>query len=51
LCFISAEEIVTKLASKLVATIDEAHKWLKKMDSHSIKEEGMFSAYTGFCAQ
>ncbi|NWS71047.1 TRNK1 protein, partial [Crotophaga sulcirostris] len=35
-----AEEIITKHASKLVATIDEAHKWLKKMDSHREKEEG-----------
>ncbi|KFV47944.1 TPR and ankyrin repeat-containing protein 1, partial [Gavia stellata] len=35
-----AEEIVTKHANKLVATIDEAGKWLKKMDSHRIKEEG-----------
>ncbi|NXL60769.1 TRNK1 protein, partial [Chordeiles acutipennis] len=33
-----AEEIITEHTSKLVATIDEAHKWLKKMDSHSIKE-------------
>ncbi|XP_008939185.1 PREDICTED: TPR and ankyrin repeat-containing protein 1-like, partial [Merops nubicus] len=35
-----AEEIITKHASKLVVTIDEARKWLKKMDSHRIKEEG-----------
>ncbi|KAK2517096.1 hypothetical protein Q9233_013397 [Columba guinea] len=35
-----AEEIITKQANKLVATIDEARKWLKKMDSHRIKEEG-----------
>ncbi|NWR55162.1 TRNK1 protein, partial [Bucorvus abyssinicus] len=35
-----AEEIITKHANKLVATIDEARKWLKKMDSHRIKEEG-----------
>uniref|UniRef100_A0A8C8ASD6 Tetratricopeptide repeat and ankyrin repeat containing 1 n=1 Tax=Otus sunia TaxID=257818 RepID=A0A8C8ASD6_9STRI len=35
-----AEEIITKHANKLVVTIDEAHKWLKKMDSHRIKEEG-----------
>ncbi|KFQ26340.1 TPR and ankyrin repeat-containing protein 1, partial [Mesitornis unicolor] len=35
-----AEEIITEHANKLVATIDEAHKWLKKMDSHRIKEEG-----------
>ncbi|NWR71388.1 TRNK1 protein, partial [Centropus unirufus] len=33
-----AEETITKHASKLVATIDEAHKWLKKMDSHREKE-------------
>ncbi|XP_051466329.1 TPR and ankyrin repeat-containing protein 1 isoform X1 [Apus apus] len=31
------EEIITKHANKLVATIDEACKWLK-MDSHRIKE-------------
>ncbi|KFO94706.1 TPR and ankyrin repeat-containing protein 1, partial [Buceros rhinoceros silvestris] len=35
-----AEEIITKHANKLVATIEEARKWLKKMDSHRIKEEG-----------
>ncbi|XP_033917853.1 TPR and ankyrin repeat-containing protein 1 [Melopsittacus undulatus] len=35
-----AEEAITKHTSKLIATIDEAHKWLKKMDSHQIKEEG-----------
>ncbi|XP_074006564.1 TPR and ankyrin repeat-containing protein 1 isoform X1 [Numenius arquata] len=33
-----AEEIITKHASKLVTTIDEAHEWLKKMESHRIKE-------------
>ncbi|NXY88396.1 TRNK1 protein, partial [Alcedo cyanopectus] len=36
-----AEEIITKHANKLMATLDEAHKWLKKMDSHRIKEEGV----------
>ncbi|KFP88590.1 TPR and ankyrin repeat-containing protein 1, partial [Apaloderma vittatum] len=35
-----AEEIITKHTTKLVATIDEARKWLKKIDSHRIKEEG-----------
>ncbi|NXI38233.1 TRNK1 protein, partial [Galbula dea] len=35
-----AEEIITKHANKLIATIDEARKWLKKMDSHRTKEEG-----------
>ncbi|XP_054671499.1 TPR and ankyrin repeat-containing protein 1 isoform X2 [Grus americana] len=35
-----AEEIITKHANKLVATIDEARKGLKKMDCHRIKEEG-----------
>ncbi|NXY45550.1 TRNK1 protein, partial [Ceuthmochares aereus] len=35
-----AEEIITEHANKLVATIDEAHKWLKKMDSHRENEEG-----------
>ncbi|NWW88824.1 TRNK1 protein, partial [Rhynochetos jubatus] len=35
-----AEEIITKHANKLVATIDEARKWLKKMDSGRMKEEG-----------
>ncbi|XP_010072899.1 PREDICTED: TPR and ankyrin repeat-containing protein 1 [Pterocles gutturalis] len=35
-----AEEIITKHTNKLVATIDEARKWLKKMDSNRIKEEG-----------
>ncbi|KAM9231354.1 TPR and ankyrin repeat-containing protein 1 [Leptosomus discolor] len=33
-----AEEIITEHANKLVATIAEAHKWLKKMDSNRIKE-------------
>ncbi|NXP07602.1 TRNK1 protein, partial [Thinocorus orbignyianus] len=33
-----AEEIITKHASKLLTTINEAHEWLKKMESHSIKE-------------
>ncbi|NXI89977.1 TRNK1 protein, partial [Psophia crepitans] len=33
-----AEEIITKHANKLVATIDEARKWLKNMDSHRTKE-------------
>ncbi|NXI49840.1 TRNK1 protein, partial [Chloroceryle aenea] len=36
-----AEEIITKHANKLIATIDEAHKWLKKMDSHRINDEGV----------
>ncbi|NXP52019.1 TRNK1 protein, partial [Heliornis fulica] len=35
-----AEEIITKHANKLLSTIDEAHKWLKKMDSDRLKEEG-----------
>ncbi|NXX79996.1 TRNK1 protein, partial [Urocolius indicus] len=35
-----AEEILTKHANKLVATIDEARKWLKNMDSHRIRDEG-----------
>ncbi|NWJ01579.1 TRNK1 protein, partial [Crypturellus undulatus] len=34
-----AEEIMTQHAKKLSATIDEARKWLKKMDSYKIKEE------------
>ncbi|NXI65510.1 TRNK1 protein, partial [Anseranas semipalmata] len=34
-----AEEIITKHANKLFAIIDEADKWLKKMDLHRIKEE------------
>ncbi|XP_068526771.1 TPR and ankyrin repeat-containing protein 1 isoform X2 [Anas acuta] len=34
-----AEEIITKRANKLFAVIDEAHKWLKKMDLHRIKED------------
>ncbi|XP_009581848.1 PREDICTED: TPR and ankyrin repeat-containing protein 1-like, partial [Fulmarus glacialis] len=38
--WVKAEEIVTKHANKLVATIDEARKCLKKMDSHRMKEEG-----------
>ncbi|XP_071592123.1 TPR and ankyrin repeat-containing protein 1 isoform X1 [Heliangelus exortis] len=38
--WVKAEEIITKHANKLLATIDEASKWLKKMDSHRIKEEG-----------
>ncbi|NXS96713.1 TRNK1 protein, partial [Jacana jacana] len=33
-----AEEIITKHAGKLVTTIAEAHEWLKKMESHRIKE-------------
>ncbi|NXU52297.1 TRNK1 protein, partial [Turnix velox] len=33
-----AEEIITKHASKLVTTINEAREWLKKMESHKIKE-------------
>ncbi|NXN99379.1 TRNK1 protein, partial [Rhinopomastus cyanomelas] len=40
-----AEEIVAKQAKKLVATIEEARKWLKNMDSHRIEEEG--SAHDG----
>ncbi|NXG77304.1 TRNK1 protein, partial [Baryphthengus martii] len=36
-----AEETITKRANKLMATVDEAHKWLKKMDSHRLKEEGV----------
>ncbi|NWI87759.1 TRNK1 protein, partial [Pitta sordida] len=35
-----AEEIITTHATKLLVTIEEAREWLKKMDSHSIKEEG-----------
>ncbi|NXA49639.1 TRNK1 protein, partial [Nothocercus julius] len=35
-----AEEMMTQHAKKLSATIDEARKWLKKMDSYKIKEEG-----------
>ncbi|XP_064525921.1 TPR and ankyrin repeat-containing protein 1 isoform X2 [Pseudopipra pipra] len=35
-----AEEIITTHANKLVVTVDDARKWLKKMDSHRIKEEG-----------
>ncbi|NXH15878.1 TRNK1 protein, partial [Bucco capensis] len=38
--WVKAEEIITKHTDKLIGTIDEAHKWLKKMDSHRIKEEG-----------
>ncbi|NXT76911.1 TRNK1 protein, partial [Zapornia atra] len=34
------EEIITKHTNKLVDTIEEARKWLKKMDSDRIKEEG-----------
>ncbi|NWI13292.1 TRNK1 protein, partial [Crypturellus soui] len=34
-----AEEIMTQHAKKLSATIDEARKWLKKMDSYKIKKE------------
>ncbi|NXK44072.1 TRNK1 protein, partial [Chauna torquata] len=34
-----AEEIISKHANKLFDIIDEAHKWLKKMDLHRIKEE------------
>uniref|UniRef100_A0A803YC89 Tetratricopeptide repeat and ankyrin repeat containing 1 n=1 Tax=Meleagris gallopavo TaxID=9103 RepID=A0A803YC89_MELGA len=37
-----AEEIITEHANKLFAVIDEAYKWLKKMDLQRIKEEGMF---------
>ncbi|KFP74594.1 TPR and ankyrin repeat-containing protein 1, partial [Acanthisitta chloris] len=35
-----AEEVITTHANKLLVTIDEARKWLKKMDSHRIQEEG-----------
>ncbi|NXF04537.1 TRNK1 protein, partial [Smithornis capensis] len=38
--WVKAEEIITTHANKLVVTIDEAREWLKKMDSHSTKEEG-----------
>ncbi|NXC41260.1 TRNK1 protein, partial [Penelope pileata] len=34
-----AEEIITEHAKKLFAIIDEAYKWLKKMDLQRIKEE------------
>ncbi|XP_027747610.1 TPR and ankyrin repeat-containing protein 1 isoform X2 [Empidonax traillii] len=33
-----AEEIITTHANKLVVTVDDARKWLKKMDLHRIKE-------------
>ncbi|XP_053914940.1 TPR and ankyrin repeat-containing protein 1 isoform X2 [Cuculus canorus] len=33
-----AEEIISEHANKLFATIDEARKWLDKMDSHREKE-------------
>ncbi|NXC28013.1 TRNK1 protein, partial [Campylorhamphus procurvoides] len=36
-----AEELITTHANKLLVTIDDARKWLKKMDSHRIKEEGL----------
>ncbi|NXE98771.1 TRNK1 protein, partial [Menura novaehollandiae] len=36
-----AEEVITTHANKLVVTIDDARKWLKKMDSHRITEEGL----------
>ncbi|XP_040446265.1 TPR and ankyrin repeat-containing protein 1 isoform X1 [Falco naumanni] len=32
-----AEEIITKHANKLVATVDEARRWLKKTDSPRVK--------------
>ncbi|NXG23123.1 TRNK1 protein, partial [Grallaria varia] len=35
-----AEELITTHANKLVVTIEDACKWLKKMDSHRINEEG-----------
>ncbi|KAM6282974.1 TPR and ankyrin repeat-containing protein 1 [Porphyrio hochstetteri] len=34
------EEIITKHTNKLVDTIEKARKWLEKMDSDRIKEEG-----------
>uniref|UniRef100_A0A8C5IQJ4 Tetratricopeptide repeat and ankyrin repeat containing 1 n=1 Tax=Junco hyemalis TaxID=40217 RepID=A0A8C5IQJ4_JUNHY len=37
-----AEEVITRHAKKLVDTLDDAHKWLKQMDSHRMAEEGMF---------
>ncbi|KAL2307735.1 hypothetical protein Nmel_000711 [Mimus melanotis] len=36
-----AEEVMTMHANKLVDTINNAHKWLKQMDSHRITEEGL----------
>ncbi|NXK91621.1 TRNK1 protein, partial [Formicarius rufipectus] len=36
-----AEELITTHANKLLVTLDDARKWLKKMDSHRIKEEGL----------
>ncbi|NWR89803.1 TRNK1 protein, partial [Furnarius figulus] len=36
-----AEELITTHANKLFVTIDDARKWLKKMDSQRIKEEGL----------
>ncbi|NXF80610.1 TRNK1 protein, partial [Sclerurus mexicanus] len=36
-----AEELITTHANKLLVTIDDARKWLKKMDSQRIKEEGL----------
>ncbi|XP_068008818.1 TPR and ankyrin repeat-containing protein 1 [Melanerpes formicivorus] len=35
-----AEKTLTEHANKLIGTIEEAQKWLKKMDSQKIKEEG-----------
>lgn len=34
-----AEEIIATHANKLVTTIDDVRKWLKKVDSHRIREE------------
>ncbi|TRZ26625.1 hypothetical protein HGM15179_000506 [Zosterops borbonicus] len=36
-----AEEVIITHANKLVDTIDDAHKWLKQMDSHRKTEEGL----------
>ncbi|NXP27953.1 TRNK1 protein, partial [Scytalopus superciliaris] len=36
-----AEELITTHANKLLVTIDDARKWLKKLDSHRINEEGL----------
>ncbi|XP_071417547.1 TPR and ankyrin repeat-containing protein 1 isoform X2 [Pithys albifrons albifrons] len=36
-----AEELITTLANKLFVTIDDGRKWLKKMDSQRMKEEGL----------
>lgn len=36
-----AEEVINRHAKKLVDTLDDAHKWLKQMDSHRKTGEGL----------